>query len=200
MAELERVTHQRAIHPRMVSGHLQGKFLEMITRMVNPARVLEIGTFTGYSALSIAAGLSGNAEIDTIEVDEELEDISRPFFDHSPHGHRINQYFGSSLTVVPALGRQYDMVFMDGDKREYAAYYEMLMGDSGPHAPMVKSGSWIIADNILWYGKVGNEEKYHDPQTRGINEFNRMVCEDPRVENVILPMRDGVNIIRVKTV
>lgn len=197
LAELERETHRRAVHPRMVSGHMQGKFLETATRMINPRRVLEIGTFTGYSALSIAAGLTGKAEIDTIEADEEMEDISRPFFERSPHGHRIKQYFGSALSVAPILGHVYDMVFIDGDKREYADYYRMVMGDAGG-APLVRGGSWIIADNILWYGKVGDEERFRDPQTRGINEFNRLVACDPRVENVILPLRDGVNLIRVK--
>lgn len=197
LTELERATHRHAVHPRMISGHIQGKFLEMLTRMLQPRRVLEIGTFTGYSALSIAAGLSGDGVIDTIEADEEMEDISQPFFERSPFGFRIKQYFGSALNLMPSFSGIYDMVFIDGDKREYASYYSILMGDNG-NKPLVSSGSYIIADNILWYGKVGNEEQFHDPQTKGINEFNRMVNNDPRVENIILPLRDGVNIIRVK--
>lgn len=197
MAELERTTHLRAMHPRMISGHVQGKFLEMLTRMINPRRVLEIGTFTGYSALSMAAGLAGGAVIDTIEADEELDEISRPFFERSPYGGRVIRHTGSALDIAPTLGHTYGMVFIDGDKREYAAYYRMIMGDAG-NSPLVRSGSYILADNILWYGKVGNESEYHDPQTRGINEFNHLVGSDPRVENIIIPMRDGLNLIRVK--
>lgn len=200
MAELERETHLRTIHHRMISGHVQGKLLEMLTRMIAPSRVLEIGTFTGYSALSIAAGLGEDAFIDTIEVDEELEEISAPFFRRSPYGNRIIQHFGSALDIVPKLGHVYDMVFVDGDKREYPDYYRMLMGDNshGHGKPLVKNGSYILADNILWYGKVGDEENFNDPQTKGINEFNRLVARDSRVENIILPLRDGINLIRVK--
>lgn len=199
MAELERETHLKTIHHRMISGHTQGKFLEMLTRMISPSRVLEIGTFTGYSALSIAAGLTDNAIIDTIEADEELEEISSAFFRRSPHGNRIVQHFGPALEIAPKLGCVYDMVFIDGDKREYPDYYRMLMGDdSGSDKPLVKSGSYILADNILWYGKVGDEKNFSDPQTKGINEFNRLVAKDSRVENVILPIRDGINLIRVK--
>ncbi len=199
MAELERETHLKTIHHRMISGHVQGKFLEMLTRMIAPSRVLEIGTFTGYSALSMAAGLSCSGIIDTIEADEELEEISSAFFRSSTHGNRIMQYFGSALDIAPDLGHIYDMVFIDGDKREYPDYYRMLMGDN-PNSgkPLVKSGSYILADNILWYGKVGDQDNFSDPQTMGINNFNRMVAEDNRVENIILPLRDGINLIRVK--
>lgn len=193
MHRLERETYLRVINPRMISGHLQGKLLEMLVRMMRPRRVLEIGTFTGYSALSIARGLEGDARLDTIEVDDELEDIASRFFEASGYGERICQHIGSALDVVPRLGECYDMVFMDGDKREYPAYYRMLM-DGG----YVRSGSFILADNILWYGKVAQPIAHNDRHTEAIVEFNRMVRGDERVDNVIIPIRDGINLIRVK--
>lgn len=193
MHRLERETYLRVINPRMISGHLQGKLLEMMVRMAHPRRVLEIGTFTGYSALSIARGLDDDARLDTIEVDDELEEIAARFFEASAYGGRIRQHIGSALDVVPTLGECYDMVFMDGDKREYPAYYHMLM-DGG----YLRSGSFILADNILWYGKVAQPIAHNDRHTEAIVEFNRMVRDDERVDNVILPIRDGINLIRVK--
>lgn len=193
MHRLERETYLRVINPRMISGHLQGKLLEMLVRMMRPKRVLEIGTFTGYSALSIARGLDDGAYIDTIEVDDELEEIAARFFAESAYGSRIRQHVGSALDVVPRLGECYDMVFIDGDKREYPAYYDMLM-DGG----YVHSGTMLLADNILWYGKVAEPTAHNDKHTEAIKEFNRRVVEDERVDNVIIPIRDGINLIRVK--
>ena len=192
MHRLERETYLRVINPRMISGHLQGKLLEMLVRMMRPKRVLEIGTFTGYSALSIARGLDDDALLDTIEVDDELEDIAASFFEKSEYGSRIRQHIGSALDVVPRLGECYDMVFIDGDKREYPAYYDMLL-DGG----YVHSGSFLMADNILWYGKVVEPVAHNDKHTEAIIEFNRKVVEDDRVDNVIIPIRDGINLIRV---
>ena len=193
MHRLERETYLRVINPRMISGHLQGKLLEMLVRMMRPKRVLEIGTFTGYSALSIARGLDDGAYIDTIEVDDELEEIAARFFAESAYGSRIRQHVGSALDVVPRLGECYDMVFIDGDKREYPAYYDMLM-DGG----YVHSGTMLLADNILWYGKVAEPTAHNDKHTEAIKEFNRRVVEDERVDNVIIPIRDGINLICVK--
>ena len=193
MHRLERETYLRVINPRMISGHLQGKFLEMLVRMLRPRRVLEIGTFTGYSALSIARGLEEGALLDTIEVDDELEDIAAKYFEASEYGSRIRQHIGSALDIVPHLGECYDMVFIDGDKREYPAYYNMLM-----EGGYVKSGSFMLADNILWYGKVAQPIAHNDKHTEAIVEFNRMVVADSRVESVIIPIRDGINLIRVK--
>ena len=190
---LERETYLRVINPRMISGHLQGKLLEMLVRMMRPRRILEIGTFTGYSALSLARGLDDDAFIDTIEVDDELEDIAAKYFAESEYGSRIRQHIGSALDVVPRLGEVYDMVFIDGDKREYPDYYRMLM-DGG----YVRSGSVMLAVNILWYGKVAEPIARNDRHTEAIVEFNRMVKEDERVDNVIVPIRDGINLIRVK--
>lgn len=194
LAELESESNQRVVQPQMVSGHVQGKFLEMLTRMIAPRKVLEIGTFTGYATLCFAAGMPSDGVIDTIEIEDELEGIQSEFFARSPHGAKIRRHTGSALDVVPGLGECYDLVFIDGDKREYPDYYRMLM--EGGH---LHSGSYILADNILWYGKVTEANiKPSDLQTRGIVEFNRMVREDDRVENVIIPIRDGINLIRVK--
>lgn len=197
LRELDRETHHRMVAPRMLSGHLQGKLLTMLTRMIRPSRVLEIGTFTGYSALSFAAGLEENARIDTIEVDDELESLAQSYFDRSEHGRKIYLHIGSALDIAPTLGTEFDLVFIDGDKREYPAYYRMLMGDEGG-APLVHSGSFLIADNILWSGKVVEPLARGDRHTEALLEFNRMVVEDERVENVIVPIRDGLNLIRIK--
>lgn len=193
LRELERETYLRVINPRMISGHIQGKFMEMLVRMLRPRRILEIGTFTGYSALCMAAGLDDGGIIDTCEIDDELEEMIRSFFDRSQHGGKIRLHIGSALEIAPTLGERYDLVFMDGDKREYTAYYNMLM-DNG----LVGSGSFILADNILWYGKVVEPVAKGDKQTQAIVDFNRIIREDERVENVIIPIRDGINLIRVK--
>lgn len=197
LRELDRETHLRAIAPRMLSGHIQGKLLELIVRMLRPRRILEIGTFTGYSALCMAAGLDEEGELHTTEVDDELEPLAQSFFDRSPHGRKIRLHIGSALEIAPALGMEFDLVFIDGDKREYPDYYRMLMGDAEGNV-LVHSGSVLIADNILWSGKVVQPAARNDRHTQALLDFNRMVAADPRVENVILPLRDGLNLIRVK--
>ncbi len=197
LQELDRETHRRMVAPRMLSGHLQGKLLTMIVRLMRPQRVLEIGTFTGYSALSLAAGLEAGGRLDTIEIDDELEALAQSYFDRSEHGAKIRLHIGSALEIAPRLGTCYDLVFIDGDKREYPAYYRMLMGDDGG-APLVHSGSLLVADNILWSGKVAEPVAHNDRHTQALLAFNRMAVEDPRVENVIVPIRDGLNLIRVK--
>ena len=194
--ELDRETNLRAVAPRMLSGHIQGRLLEMLVQMMRPRRVLEIGTFTGYSALSMAAGLNEGAELHTVEVDDEQEEFIRSYFARSPHGDKITLHIGSALEIAPKLG-EFDMVFIDGDKREYPAYYRMLMGDDGGQR-LVHGGSVLIADNILWSGKVVQPIAHNDRHTQALVEFNRMVVEDPRVENVIVPLRDGLNLIRIK--
>ena len=169
----------------------------MLVRMLRPHRVLEIGTFTGYSALSMAAGMEAGAILDTIEADDEQEELIGSFEERSGYGDRIRLHIGSALAVMPSLNETYDLVFIDGDKREYPAYYRMLMGDSGTPA-LVHPGSVLIADNILWSGKVVAPVAHNDLHTQRILEFNRTVADDPRVENVIVPLRDGLNLIRVK--
>ncbi len=191
--ELDRQTNLRVVQPRMISGHIQGKLLELLVRMQRPKRVLEIGTFTGYSALCIAAGLEDDAELHTIEVDDELEAFAAEFFSRSNHTHKIHQHIGSALEVAPALGGNFDMVFIDGDKREYPAYYNMLF-EKG----LIGKGSMLIADNILWSGKVVEPLHHNDKHTKALLEFNKMVQDDPRVENVIIPIRDGLTFIYVK--
>lgn len=193
LKELERETYLRVLNPRMISGHIQGRLMEMIVRMLRPQRILEIGTFTGYSALCMAAGLPEGGIIDTCEVDDELEMMILSFFERSEHQSKIRLHIGSALEIAPKLGECYDLVFIDGDKREYTAYYDMLFEHG-----LVRSGSWIMADNILWYGKVVEPVVRGDKQTQAIIDFNRHVAEDERVENVILPIRDGINLIRVK--
>lgn len=194
---LDHETHMQTIQPRMLSGHIQGKLLEMLVRMLRPRRVLEIGTFTGYSALSMAAGLDDDASLDTIESDDELQDLAQSFFDRSPHGRKIRLHIGSALDIAPTLEGPFELVFIDGDKREYPDYYRMLMGDNGGR-PLVGSGSFLLADNILWSGKVVQPVAHGDLHTQRILEFNRMIVDDPRVENVVVPLRDGLNLIRIK--
>lgn len=192
LAELDRQTHLRVISPRMISGQIQGKTLEMLSRMLAPQYILEIGTFTGYSAICLAKGLTPGGELHTIEVDDELYGLAHSFFIRSRQAHQIRQHTGSALDIAPSLGMAFDLVFIDGDKREYPDYYRMLF-----ERKLVKSGSYILADNVLWYGKILDEVVPNDKHTQAILEFNRMVREDPRVENVILPLRDGMTIIRV---
>lgn len=197
LRELDRETHLRVIAPRMLSGHIQGKLLQLLVRMVRPQRILEIGTFTGYSALCMAGGMDEAGELHTIEVDDELQPMAQSFFDRSLHGKKIRLHIGSALDIAPTMSTPFDLVFIDGDKREYPAYYRMLMGDDGT-APLVHSGSVLIADNILWSGKVVQPVAHNDHHTQALLDFNRTIAEDPRVENVIVPIRDGLNLIRVK--
>lgn len=195
--ELDRETNLRVVQPRMLSGHIQGRLLEMLVRMLRPRRILEIGTFTGYSALSMAAGLEEGGGTAHHRGGGRAGRTGATFFDRSPHGAKIRLHIGSALDIAPALGMEFDLVFIDGDKREYPDYYRMLMGDGGT-APLVHSGSVLVADNILWSGKVVQPIARSDRHTQAVVEFNRMVSEDPRVENVIIPLRDGLNLIRVK--
>ena len=174
-----------------------GLAVQFVQQLLFGRGVVEIGTFTGYSALCMAAGLEGEAELHTVEVEDELEELAQSFFDRSAHGSRIRLHIGSALDIAPGLGGVFDLVFIDGDKREYPDYYRMLMGDDGG-CPLVRSDSVLIADNILWSGTVVQPIAHNDRHTQAVMEFNRMVREDPRVENVIVPLRDGLNLIRIK--
>ena len=191
LTELDRQTHLRMVYSRMISGHQQGRLLELLVRMLRPQRILEIGTFTGYSAICMARGMDDRGELHTIEAEEELEAFATEYFRRSGMSQRIHLHIGRALEVIPSLG-VFDMVFIDGDKREYPDYYDLLMKGS------VHSGTILLADNILWYGKVVEPVAASDVQTRAIVAFNDRVAADPRVENVILPLRDGLNLIRVK--
>lgn len=188
---LYRQTHVKLINPRMTSGHLQGRLLKMLVQMVRPHRVLEIGTFAGYSALCMAEGLGEGALLHTYEIDDELEDFTRPWIEGSPYGDKVCFHIGNALEEVPRLGEVFDMVFMDGDKRQYMEYYEMILQHTSP-------GALILADNTLWDGHVVDSAYLGDRQTAAINEFNAYVAADKRVEKLILPLRDGLTMIRKK--
>ena len=188
---LYRQAHLKLINPRMTSGHLQGRLLKMLVQFARPQRVLEIGTFAGYSALCMAEGLDEGALLHTYEIDDELEDFTRPWIEGSPHGNKVCFHIGNALEEVPQLGEVFDFVFMDGDKRQYMGYYEMILQHTSP-------GALILADNTLWDGHVVDKAYLNDRQTVAINEFNAFVAADKRVEKLILPLRDGLTMIRKK--
>ena len=189
---LYRDTHLKLLYPRMASGHLQGRMLKMFVRMIKPSCILEIGTYSGYSALCMAEGLSEGGMIHTFEINDEQEEFTRPWFEGSPYADRIKLYIGDALQLVPQLGLTFDLAFVDGDKRRYVDYYEMIL-------PRLADGGYIIADNTLWDGHVLEEHPHaSDLQTLGIKAFNDLVARDERVEKVILPLRDGLTIIRKK--
>ena len=188
---LYRQTHVKLINPRMTSGHLQGRLLKMLVQMVRPHRILEIGTFAGYSALCMAEGLEEGAMLHTYEIDDELEDFTRPWLENSPYADKIMFYIGDALDLLPKMDITFDLAFVDGDKRKYIEYYEQVL-------KMLSPGGYIIADNTLWDGHVLEEPHHTDMQTIGIKKFNDLVASDERVEKVILPLRDGLTIIRKK--
>jgi len=189
---LYRQTNIQLLYPRMASGHLQGRLLKMLVKMVRPEMVLEIGTYSGYSALCIAEGLDEGALLHTFEVNDEQEVFTRPWFDNSPYANKIQFHIGDALQEVPRLGLTFDLAFIDADKRKYSEYYNMVM-------PHLRPGGFILADNTLWDGHVVEQTPVRDAQTQGIMDFNDLVATDNRVEKVILPLRDGLTIIRKKT-
>lgn len=191
LKSLYRQAHLKLINPRMTSGHLQGRLLKMLVQLARPRRVLEIGTFAGYSALCMAEGLGDGAVLHTYEIDDELEDFTRPWIEGSPHGDKVCFHIGNALEEVPQLGEVFDFVFMDGDKRQYMEYYEMILQHTSP-------GALILADNTLWDGHVVDKAYLNDRQTVAINAFNAFVAADKRVEKLILPLRDGLTMIRKK--
>ena len=190
-ARLRREAHVRLLRARMLSGHLQGNLLQMICRMLKARRVLEIGTYTGYAAHCLAEALDEDGEVHTIEYDDEMEDFIREFLAEAPYRDRIHLHLGDALVLVPELVQQhsFDLVYMDANKRQYIDYYELLI----PHLP---TGAIVLADNTLWDGKVVEEPLPTDSQTQAILAFNDWVQRDSRVENLILPLRDGLSIIR----
>ncbi|PKQ70869.1 O-methyltransferase [Raineya orbicola] len=188
LRELHRQTHLKVLMPRMLSGHLQGRFLAMISQMLAPQRILEIGTYTGYSALCLAEGLQENGKLITIDKNEELEDFAKKFFAKAGLEKKIEMLIGNALEIIPTLQETWDLVFIDADKLNYAKYYEMVL-------PQVRKGGWIIADNVLWSGKVA-DTKFIDKDTEALRAFNELVQNDARVENLLLPLRDGLMIAR----
>ena len=188
---LYRATNIHTIHGRMASGHLQGRLLKMLVRMIRPRTILEVGTFSGYSAICMAEGLEPGGKDYTHEINDEQEDFTRPWIEGSPVADRIDFRIGDAAEEAPRLGILFDMVFIDGDKRTYVETFEKLL-------PVVRRGGFVLADNTLWDGHVVAAAYDHDQHTTGIRRFNDFIANDPRVEQVILPLRDGLTLIRIK--
>ena len=185
---IDRETHLEVLRPRMLSGHFQGRILSMLAKMVGPARILEIGTYTGYSALCLAEGLSKEGRLYTIDINEELEDRVRQYFLDSPYNSQIDFIIGDATNLIPTLNENWDMVFIDADKKNYLNYYELVISSVNP-------GGYIIADNVLWSGKVV-EKEHDDEDTQALRVFNDTLSKDSRLEVVLLPVRDGLLIAR----
>jgi predicted O-methyltransferase YrrM len=191
LAKINRKTHLKMINPRMLSGHLQGRVLSMLSKMIQPKLILEVGTFTGYSALCLAEGLSAKGKLHTIECDDELEDFIRENIESSPYHEQIVLHIGDAKKLIPEMDEVFDLVFLDADKREYQVYYDAVF-------PKLRKGGFMLVDNTLWDGKVLQEVDEKDNQTEAIRKFNDYVAADSRVEKLILPLRDGLTLIRIK--
>jgi len=189
LKELARETYVKVFHPRQLSGHLQGKILEMISKMINPKHILELGTFTGYSAICLAKGLQDDGKLITIEVNDEIETIFKKYLEKSGLPDKIIQKIGDAIDIIPEIDMNFDLVFIDANKKSYIDYYNLVFDK-------VNKGGFIIADNILWDGKVLSKPKQGDHFTKGIQEFNNYIKNDKRVEKVIFPVRDGMLVIR----
>jgi predicted O-methyltransferase YrrM len=190
LAALDKETYQKVLLPRMLSGHFQGRVLSMLSKLVRPATILEIGTFTGYSALCLCEGLQEKGLLHTIDIKEELVDFQRKYFDKSPWGKKIVQHLGEALAVIPTLDLKFDLVFIDADKENYIRYFEMIL-------PKMNKGGIILSDNVLWSGKVLEPLQPNDLSTKTLLEYNQLLKNDPRVESVLLPIRDGLTVSRV---
>ena len=188
LKDLNKETYLKVLNPRMLSGHLQGRFLSIITKLIKPKKILEIGTYTGYSAICMAEGLVENGIIHTIDINEELVSIQNKYFKKSKCNNTITQHVGDARNIIKNINEEFDVVFLDADKENYIEYYELVI-------EKVKKGGLIIADNVLWTGKVVEPDKDDDELTQYLIDFNKMINEDDRVENIILPLRDGLNII-----
>jgi caffeoyl-CoA O-methyltransferase len=191
LAQLNKETHQKILQPRMLSGHFQGRVLSMLSKIIRPLHILEIGTYTGYATLCLAEGLPENGSVDTIDINEELVDFQRKYFDKSPWGPQIRQHLGEALEIIPSLNKKYDLVFIDADKDNYINYFNAIV-------PIVNTGGIILSDNVLWSGKVLDELKPNDKTTKIILEYNKLLKDDSRVETVLLPIRDGLTVTRVR--
>ena len=191
LQQLTRETWQKVLAPRMSSGHYQGRVLSMISKLVHPKNILEIGTFTGYAALCLAEGMQVNSTLDTIDINEELYDIQRTYFDASGYGTQIKQHTGNALDIIPTLAKKFDLVFIDADKSNYVTYLDLLL-------PKLNSGAVILSDNVLWSGKVVEKVNPKDIDTKALLQYNKILKEHPKLETVLLPIRDGLTISRVK--
>lgn len=190
LQKLNRETWQKVLAPRMLSGHFQGRVLSMISKLIQPKNILEIGTYTGYSALCLAEGMQQDGEIHTIDINEELFDFQRKYFDASPHGKQIFQHLGNALEIIPTLDKTFDLVFIDADKSNYPNYLEIIL-------PKLRKGSVILSDNVLWSGKVVEDLKKDDEDTRALLHYNKLLNKHPKLETVLLPIRDGLSVSRV---
>ena len=189
LKSLNRETHAHVLSPRMLSGHMQGRFLSMISRMIRADRILEIGTYTGYSGICLCEGLNPGGKLITIDVNEELESFTRRYFDQTPFKDQIDYRIGNALDIIPTLTDTFDIVFIDADKINYSSYFNLCLDKT-------RTGGFLIADNVLWSGKVVQQLKKIDKDTQALLDFNRMVHEDPRVSNMLLPIRDGLMILQ----
>jgi predicted O-methyltransferase YrrM len=190
LAALNKETYQKILLPRMLSGHFQGRVLSMLSKLIRPTNILEIGTYTGYSALCLCEGMQGNGSLHTIDIKEELVDFQRKYFDKSPWGNQIVQYLGEAVDIIPNIDLTFDLVFIDADKENYLIYYEMIV-------PKMNQGGIILSDNVLWSGKVVEPIVDGDMSTKILVEYNSHLKNDPRVETVLLPIRDGLTVSRV---
>ena len=190
LADLNRETYQKVLLPRMLSGHFQGRVLSMLSKLIRPQNILEIGTYTGYSALCLAEGMQENGVLHTIDIKEELVDLQRKYFDKSPWGKQIVQHLGQATYIIPNLDLEFDLVFIDADKENYLNYYEMIV-------PKMNKDGIILSDNVLWSGKVLEELNPKDISTAILLKYNKLLHEDARVETVLLPIRDGLTVSRV---
>ncbi len=190
LTELSRETHLKVVRPRMITGHFQGRALSLLSKIIRPKSILEIGTYTGYSAICLAEGLQKDGALHTIDINEELHDLQRKYFDKSGYGKQIKQYTGNALEIIPELEGPFDLVFIDAEKKEYDAYFEAIIKKCNP-------GSIILSDNVLWSGKVVEPLEKGDKATEALLAYNDKLARDPRVETVLLPIRDGLTLSRV---
>lgn len=190
LAQLNKETYQKILLPRMLSGHFQGRVLSMLSKLIRPKSILEIGTYTGYATLCLCEGMQKNGIVHTIDIKEELIDFQRKYFDKSPWGSQITQHLGEAVTIIPTLKEKFDLVFIDADKENYLNYYELIV-------PKMNQGGIILSDNVLWSGKVVEPLKDGDLSTKVLLEYNQRLNTDPRVETVLLPIRDGLTVSRV---
>lgn len=190
LAALDKETYQKVLLPRMLSGHFQGRVLSMLSKLIRPVNILEIGTYTGYSALCLCEGMQENGVLHTIDIKEELVDFQRKYFNKSPWGNQIVQHLGEAIDIIPKLDLKFDLVFIDADKENYINYFEMII-------PKMNRGGIILSDNVLWSGKVLEPLQPNDLSTKVIMEYNQLLKNDPRVETVLLPIRDGLTVSRV---
>jgi caffeoyl-CoA O-methyltransferase len=190
LAALNKETYQKVLLPRMLSGHFQGRVLSMLSKLIRPLNILEIGTYTGYSALCLCEGMQENGSLHTIDIKEELVDFQRKHFDKSPWGNQIVQHLGEALDIIPTLDLKFDLVFIDADKENYINYFELIV-------PKMNKGGIILSDNVLWSGKVLEPLNPKDISTKILLDYNLLLKNDPRVETVLLPIRDGLTVSRV---